>query len=415
MNLSNTSPFAHAVLVIVFGHFALQSFGQSFTLHPDSLKRTIRISYPLAGVKPDSLEREEIRKKNNELFSAVHIDLISLSGEHLSAREATCLTERMKEVEGILLEEGVPKKRISRKWINSPQERQLLKLTSSLLLIQYELPPDYFTLNYRRRNVNPLCLKDTIIQSANGILLKYDLCTYLAKQNLPVIHVFDLSSSTNDTNEPNLLMENRKGYRLVTLFEYRNNNEELLPDKILIPLTSNEKNATFLMEYFNDSLRMWLQIKSDVSRFIKVNGKEYYPVSLQHDGFFRLSALSPSQMHLLYVSAPPQLSFYRAVLVMGVYQSWPAEIINGGTAALFILPVEYTGLHGQFSMLTLEKQIRYATEAPIGQQLGKRYRIPESMQGNVMVDGRNYKIPEYGFRLNDDFDAVKSVAIDHIK
>ena len=87
--------------------------------------------------------------------------------------------------------------------------------------------------------MNPLCLKDTIFQSANGILLKYDLCTYLAKKNLPVVHVFDLSSSTNDTNEPNLLMENRKGYRLVTLFEYRNNNEELLPDKILIPLVPN--------------------------------------------------------------------------------------------------------------------------------------------------------------------------------
>lgn len=413
MNLSNTFRLTPVVLLVVIVLYAWPVYSQNSTTHSDSLIRSIRISYSRNDVKPDSLEREEIRNRNNELYRALRIDLFSVSGENLSEREAGYLSDRMKEVEYMLQEESVPKKLIHRNWVSSPQERQLLKLTSSSLLIRYELPPDFYVGNNSKRRRDPHCMKDTILKLENGIVLKYNLCNYIAGNNLPELRVFDLTASAVDPEAAHIIKENRKGYNLFSLFKYQFENEGYLPDNILIPVV--DKNANYLVEYFNDSLKMWLEWPSNGSRLVKIDGKEYFPLSLSQEGYYRLSAFSRSQMHLLYVSAPMQLSFYDAVLVRDGWQSWPAEILNGGTAALFILPVDYSTLSSRFSLLTIEKQIRYATEAPITQQLGKRYRIPEHLRGSVIIEGQNFKVPEYGYRLTDDFDAVKSVAIDKIK
>jgi len=413
MNQSNTFRLTPVVLPLVMVLISWPAYCQNSTTQSDSLVRSIRISFSRNDVKPDSLEREEIRKRNNELYRALRIDLFSVSGDNLSERETGYLSDRMKEVEHMLQEESVPKKLIHRNWVSSPQERQLLKLTSSSLLIRYELPPDFFAGNNSKRRRDALCMKDTIIKLENRIVLKYNLCNYIAGNNLPELRVFDLTASVVDPEAAHIIKENRKGHNVFSMFKYQFKNAGILPDIILIPVV--DKNANYLVEYFNDSLKMWLEWQSDVSRLVKIDGKEYYPLTFLQEGYFRLSAMPRTQMFLLYVSAPMQLSFYDAVLVRDAWQSWPAEILNGGTAALFLLPVDYSTFNGRFSLLTIEKQIRYATEAPITQQLGKRYRIPEHLRGSVIIEGRNFRVPEYGYRLTDDFDAVKSVAIDNIK
>ncbi|MBL7924973.1 MAG: hypothetical protein JNL88_12300 [Bacteroidia bacterium] len=405
--------FLTPVLLLLSVHF---SSGQHNGAPGDSMIRQIRIQYSGSEFRPDSLEREFIRKNNNELFRALRIEVLQAEEKAVRSAAQELSRRRLREVRSVLMEEGVPEKIISGRIMPAADALRQHQLRSSSLLIRYELPKDYYAVNSQPgMPTDSLCLKDTLIALRPGMLLREPLCSLLNRSALPEIHTVEARQGEAGTTEPPPVILNRKGWKTLTMFHYRPANGTVTPDELLIPLSGGGAGTEWIMEYYEDSLRMWLLLKNAGKKKLRIASADYYPVTLPREGYYRLSSLPRSAMQVLYLSAPPHLSFQKAELVSAESQCWSAQIINGGTVALFIVPVDVMELTGRFSMIDAGGQVLHTAESPLQRQLGKRYRIPESMRGKVEVDGRMYSIPEHGYSLHDDFDTVDAVYLDQIK
>jgi hypothetical protein len=262
--------------------------------------------------------RENIYSVNPEIIRALKIKIFI--PDYSPHRELSLINQqRIKEIEDLLLEEGVNVELIEVNRISAPNEQKKLKLEPD----EFALLIRFYPIKYMHSISinNPECQRDTLIQMARGELIRMPICDYISNDSIPKINIQSVNRIISEIRNDEI--------DVLSCVNFINSGNESL--NVLIPSKGKISNKELILEKYQEDIHCWMKLNSVAINNEKLNGSNYFSFRVKKSGNYRISRVPhKSKMELIY--APEKSGIIEAFVMRNDSLLYPAEIVLGGKA-----------------------------------------------------------------------------------
>ena len=273
--------------------------------------------------------RENIYLFNPEIIRALKIKIFI--PDYTPHRELSLINQqRIKEIEDLLLEEGVQVELIEVNRISAPNEQKKLKLEPD----EFALLIRFYPIKYKNSSsVNsPECQRDTLIQMARGELIKMPICDYISNDSIPEITMQSVNRIISEIRNDEI--------DVLSYMNFINSGNE--SQNVLIPYKGKVSNKELILEKYHEDIHCWMKLNSVAINSEKLNGLNYFSMWVKKSGNYRISRLPhKSKMELIF--APEKCGIIEAFVMRNDSLIYPAEIVLGGKALVVSHEKEISG------------------------------------------------------------------------
>lgn len=262
--------------------------------------------------------RENIYSVNPEIIRALNIKIFipdNSSGSELSLINL----QRIKEIEDLLLEEGVNIELVEVNRISEPNEQKRLKLERD----EFALLIRFYPIKYKNSSsvINPECQRDTLIQMARGELIRMPFCDYISNDSIPEINMQSVNRVISEIRNDEI--------DVLSCMNFINSGNE--SQNVLIPYKGKVSIKELILEKYQEDIHCWMKLNSVAINNEKLNGFNYYSFWVKKSGNYRISKVpNKSKMELIF--APEKCGIVEAFVMRNDSLIYPAEIVLGGKA-----------------------------------------------------------------------------------
>ena len=262
--------------------------------------------------------RENIYLFNPEIIRALKIKIFI--PDYTPHRELSLINQqRIKEIEDLLLEEGVNVELIEVNRISAPNEQKKLKLEPD----EFALLIRFYPIKYKNSSSvnNPECQRDTLIQMARGELIKMPICDYISNDSIPEITMQSVNRIISEIRNDEI--------DILSCMNFINSGNE--SQNVFIPYKGKFSTKELILEKYQEDIHCWMKINSVTIHNEKLNGLNYFSLWVKKSGNYRISKVpQKSKMELIF--APEKSGIIEAYVMRKDSLIYPAEIVLGGKA-----------------------------------------------------------------------------------
>ena len=273
--------------------------------------------------------RENIYLFNPEIIRALKIKIFI--PDYSPHRELSLINQqRIKEIEDLLLEEGVQVELIEVNRISAPNEQKKLKLEPD----EFALLIRFYPIKYKNSSLvnSPECQRDTLIQMARGELIKMPICDYISNDSIPEITMQSVNRIISEIRNDEI--------DVLSYMNFINSGNE--SQNVLIPYKGKVSNKELILEKYHEDIHCWMKLNSVAINSEKLNGSNYFSMWVKKSGNYRISRLPhKSKMELIF--APEKCGLIEAFVMRNDSLIYPAEIVLGGKALVVSHEKEISG------------------------------------------------------------------------
>ena len=273
--------------------------------------------------------RENIYSVNPEIIRALKIKI--LIPDYSPHRELSLINQqRIKEIEDLLLEEGVDIELVEVNRISEPHEQKKLKLETD----EFALLIRFYPIKYKNSSsvINPECQRDTLIQMVRGELIRMPFCDYISNDSIPEIQLLKKKSFLSEIRNDEI--------DVLRNLNFKNSGNE--NQNVLIPFKEKVSDKELILEKYQDDTKCWMKLNSNQISNEKLNGLNYFSLHINKSGNYRISKVPhKSKMELIF--APEKSGIVEAFVMRNDSLIYPAEIVLGGKALIVSHEKEIAG------------------------------------------------------------------------
>lgn len=264
--------------------------------------------------------RESIYSVNPEIIRALKIKIFI--PDYSSGRELSLINQqRIKEIEDLLLEEGVNIELIEVDRISEPNEQKRLKLERD----EFALLIRFYPIKYKNASsvINPECQRDTLIQMVRGELIRMPFCDYISNDSIPEIRLQTKRSFLSEIRNDEIDVLKNLNFK-----NYGNETQN-----VLIPFKEKVSDKDLILEKYQDDTQCWMKLNSNQITNEKLNGLNYFSMNIKKSGNYRISRV-PKKIKNELILAPENSGIIEAFVMRNDSLIYPAEIVMGGKAMI---------------------------------------------------------------------------------
>jgi hypothetical protein len=267
--------------------------------------------------------RESIYSVNPEIIRALKIKIYI--PDYSSGRELSLINQqRIKEIEDLLLEEGVQIELIETNRIGEQNEQRKLQLDPDQFAVVIRFYPIKYK-NFSTANLvsNPECQRDTLIQMVRGELIRMPFCDYISNDSIPEIRLQTKRTFLSEIRNDEIDVLKNLNFK-----NYGNENQN-----VLIPFKEKVSDKELILEKYQDDTQCWMKLNSNQITNEKLNGLNYFSLRIKKSGNYRISRVAKKIKNEL-ILAPENSGIIEAFVMRNDSLMYPAEIVMGGKALI---------------------------------------------------------------------------------
>lgn len=264
--------------------------------------------------------RESIYSVNPEIIRALKIKIFI--PDYSSYREISLINQqRIKEIEDLLLEEGVNIELVEVNRISESNEQKRLKLEPD----EFALLIRFYPIKYKNSSsvINPECQRDTLIQMVRGELIRMPFCDYISNDSIPEIRLQTKRSFLSEIRNDEIDVLKNLNFK-----NYGNETQN-----VLIPFKEKVSDKDLIIEKYQDDTQCWMKLNSNQITNEKLNGLNYFSLYIKRSGNYRISRV-PKKIKNELILAPENSGIIEAFVMRNDSLIYPAEIVMGGKAMI---------------------------------------------------------------------------------
>ena len=273
--------------------------------------------------------RESIYSENPEIIRALKIKIFI--PDYSPHRELSLINQqRIKEIEDLLLEEGVDIELVEVNRISEPHEQKKLKLEPD----EFALLVRFYPIKYKHATSinNPECQRDTLIQMVRGELIRMPICDYISNDSIPEITMQSVNPVISEIRNDEI--------DVLSCMNFNNSGNE--SQNVLIPFKGKFSTKELILEKYQEDIHCWMKLNSVTINNEKLNGLNYFSMWVKKSGNYRISKVPhKSKMELIF--APEKSGIVEAFVMRNDSLIYPAEIVLGGKALIVSHEKEIAG------------------------------------------------------------------------